>query len=289
MRKTREERIFSGINIAFMIFFVIIIMFPLLNILALSFNDALDTLKGGIYLIPRKFSLESYVTVLEDKAIYRAFIVSIAKTIVGVLLHTFVTAITAYALTREDLVGRKIFMTMGILTMFVSGGMIPTFLVYKSYGLLNNFWVYILPVLFSFYDVIIMMNFFRGIPRSLEESAWIDGASPFLVFIKIILPLSLPVVATIALYHGVYQWNDYMTANIYVNNEQLYPLQQLLYKIVSQNLSPTVATGTAVVRQTTSQSMQLATMVITTVPVIIVYPFLQKYFVSGLTLGAVKE
>lgn len=289
MRKTREERIFSGINIAFMIFFVIIIMFPLLNILALSFNDALDTLKGGIYLIPRKFSLESYVTVLEDKAIYRAFIVSIAKTIVGVLLHTFVTAITAYALTREDLVGRKVFMTMGILTMFVSGGMIPTFLVYKSYGLLNNFWVYILPVLFSFYDVIIMMNFFRGIPRSLEESAWIDGASPFLVFIKIILPLSLPVVATIALYHGVYQWNDYMTANIYVNNEQLYPLQQLLYKIVSQNLSPTVATGTAVVRQTTSQSMQLATMVITTVPVIIVYPFLQKYFVSGLTLGAVKE
>lgn len=272
-----------------MIFFVIIIMFPLLNILALSFNDALDTLKGGIYLIPRKFSLESYVTVLEDKAIYRAFIVSIAKTIVGVLLHTFVTAITAYALTREDLVGRKVFMTMGILTMFVSGGMIPTFLVYKSYGLLNNFWVYILPVLFSFYDVIIMMNFFRGIPRSLEESAWIDGASPFLVFIKIILPLSLPVVATIALYHGVYQWNDYMTANIYVNNEQLYPLQQLLYKIVSQNLSPTVATGTAVVRQTTSQSMQLATMVITTVPVIIVYPFLQKYFVSGLTLGAVKE
>lgn len=272
-----------------MVFFTVIIAFPLINIVALSFNDPMDALKGGIFLWPRKFTFESYRTVLENHAIYLAFAVSIGKTIVGVLLHTFITAITAYALTREDLIGRKFFEVMGILTMFVSGGMIPTFLVYKSYGLLNNFWVYILPVLFSFYDVIIMMNFFRGIPRSLEESAEIDGATPFVIFAKIIIPLSLPVIATIALYHGVYQWNDYMTANIYVNNEKLFPLQQLLFKIVSENLSPTVATGTAVVRDTTSQSMQLATMVITTIPVVAVYPFLQKYFVSGLTLGAVKE
>ncbi|GEL13415.1 multiple sugar transport system permease protein [Lapidilactobacillus concavus DSM 17758] len=289
MRKTKEEKIFNFVNLVFMVFFTIIIAFPLINIVALSFNDPLDALKGGIFLWPRKFTFESYYTVLENHAIYLAFIVSVSKTIVGIVLHTFVTAITAYALTREDLIGRKWFEIMGILTMFVNGGMIPTFLVFKSYGLLNNFWVYILPVLFSFYDVIIMMNFFRGIPRSLEESAEIDGATPFTVFAKIIIPLSLPVIATIALYHGVYQWNDYMTANIYVNNENLFPLQQLLYKIVSENLSPTVATGTAVVRQTTSQSMQLATMVITTIPVVAVYPFLQKYFVSGLTLGAVKE
>ena len=289
MRKTKEEKIFNFVNLVFMVFFTIIIAFPLINIVALSFNDPLDALKGGIFLWPRKFTFESYSTVLENHAIYLAFIVSVSKTIVGIVLHTFVTAITAYALTREDLIGRKWFEIMGILTMFVNGGMIPTFLVFKSYGLLNNFWVYILPVLFSFYDVIIMMNFFRGIPRSLEESAEIDGATPFTVFAKIIIPLSLPVIATIALYHGVYQWNDYMTANIYVNNENLFPLQQLLYKIVSENLSPTVATGTAVVRQTTSQSMQLETMVITTIPVVAVYPFLQKYFVSGLTLGAVKE
>ncbi|MFD1410563.1 carbohydrate ABC transporter permease [Lapidilactobacillus gannanensis] len=289
MRKTKEEKVFNIINLVFMVFFTVIIAFPLINIVALSFNDPMDALKGGIFLWPRKFTFESYRTVLENHAIYLAFAVSIGKTIVGVLLHTFITAITAYALTREDLIGRKFFEVMGILTMFVSGGMIPTFLVYKSYGLLNNFWVYILPVLFSFYDVIIMMNFFRGIPRSLEESAEIDGATPFVIFAKIIIPLSLPVIATIALYHGVYQWNDYMTANIYVNNEKLFPLQQLLFKIVSENLSPTVATGTAVVRDTTSQSMQLATMVITTIPVVAVYPFLQKYFVSGLTLGAVKE
>jgi putative aldouronate transport system permease protein len=173
--------------------------------------------------------------------------------------------------------------------MFVSGGMIPTFLLFKSIGLLNNFWVYIIPVLFSFYDMVIMMNFFRSVPVSLEESAEIDGASPLTIFLKIVLPLSLPVLATIALFHGVFQWNDYMTANIYIEDRGLYPLQMLLYRIVSENLSPAVATGTNVVRNTTSQSMQLATMVITTVPVVVIYPFLQKYFIQGMTLGSVKE
>jgi putative aldouronate transport system permease protein len=134
-----------------------------------------------------------------------------------------------------------------------------------------------------------MMNFFKGIPRSLEESAMIDGAKPFTIFFKIIIPLSMPVIATIALYHGVYQWNDYMTANIFVDNEKLFPLQQLLYRVIAQNISPAAQTGAAVARKTTSQSLQLATMVITTIPVVIVYPFLQKYFVNGLTLGAVKE
>lgn len=180
-------------------------------------------------------------------------------------------------------------MNMGILTMFVSGGMIPTFLLFKELGLLNNFWVYIIPVLFSFYDMVILMNFFRSIPFSLEESAMMDGANPFIIFVKIILPLSLPVLATIALFHGVFQWNDYMTANIYVDDRSLYPLQMLLFRIVSENLSPAVASGTNVVRNTTSQSLQLATMVVTTVPVVVIYPFLQKYFIQGMTLGSVKE
>ncbi|QEU47890.1 carbohydrate ABC transporter permease [Schleiferilactobacillus harbinensis] len=289
MRLSKSEKAFNILNLIFMIFFVAIIALPLLNILALSFNDANDSLRGGIYFWPRQFSVESYKTVFENQAIYLAFGVSVLKTVVGVVLHTFVIAISAYALTREDLVGRKFYTTLGILAMFVSGGLIPTFLVFKAYGLLNNFWVYILPVLFSFYDVIIMMNFFKGIPRSLEESAMIDGAKPFTIFFKIIIPLSMPVIATIALYHGVYQWNDYMTANIFVDNEKLFPLQQLLYRVIAQNISPAAQTGAAVARKTTSQSLQLATMVITTIPVVIVYPFLQKYFVNGLTLGAVKE
>lgn len=291
MNKTmgKEGKVFDIINVIFMIFFISIIAFPLLNIIALSFNDATDSIRGGIYLWPRKFSMESYMTVFENPAIYKAFLVSIAKTVVGVFFHTLVTAMVAYAMSKEFLLGRKIYMNMGIITMFFGGGMIPTFLLFKRMGLLNNFWVYILPVVFSFYDMIILMNFFRSLPDALEESAMMDGANPFTIFIKIILPLSLPVLATIALFHGVYQWNDYMTANIYVNNRELYPLQMLLFRIVSENLSPAVATGTNVVRNTTSQSLQLATMVVTTVPVVIIYPFLQKYFIQGMTLGSVKE
>lgn len=286
---SKDEKIFNVANVIFMVFFLAIITLPLWNIVALSFNDATDAARGGIYFWPRKFSLESYYTVFEDSAIYKAFVISVAKTVIGVVLHTALTAMVAYGMSRRNLMGRKIYMNMGILTMFVSGGMIPTFLLFKELGLLNNFWVYIIPVLFSFYDMVILMNFFRSIPFSLEESAMMDGANPFIIFVKIILPLSLPVLATIALFHGVFQWNDYMTANIYVDDRSLYPLQMLLFRIVSENLSPAVATGTNVVRNTTSQSLQLATMVVTTVPVVVIYPFLQKYFIQGMTLGSVKE
>ncbi|OTN76804.1 hypothetical protein A5886_001883 [Enterococcus sp. 8G7_MSG3316] len=286
---SKDEKIFNVVNVIFMIFFLAVIALPLWNIVALSFNDATDAARGGIYFWPRQFSLESYYTVFEDSAIYRAFVISVAKTLIGVLLHTALTAMVAYGMSRRNLIGRKLYMNMGILTMFVSGGMIPTFLLFKQLGLLNNFWVYIIPVLFSFYDMVILMNFFRSIPYSLEESAMMDGANPFTIFVKIILPLSLPVLATIALFHGVFQWNDYMTANIYVDDRTLYPLQMLLFRIVSENLSPAVATGTNVVRNTTSQSLQLATMVVTTVPVVVIYPFLQKYFIQGMTLGSVKE
>lgn len=286
---SKDEKIFNTANVIFMVFFLAIIALPLWNIVALSFNDATDAARGGIYFWPREFSLESYYTVFEDSAIYKAFVISVAKTVIGVVLHTALTAMVAYGMSRRNLMGRKIYMNMGILTMFVSGGMIPTFLLFKALGLLNNFWVYIIPVLFSFYDMVILMNFFRSIPFSLEESAMMDGANPFIIFVKIILPLSLPVLATIALFHGVFQWNDYMTANIYVDDRSLYPLQMLLFRIVSENLSPAVATGTNVVRNTTSQSLQLATMVVTTVPVVVIYPFLQKYFIQGMTLGSVKE
>ena len=286
---SKDEKIFNVANVIFMVFFLAIIALPLWNIVALSFNDATDAARGGIYFWPRKFSLESYYTVFEDSAIYKAFVISVAKTVIGVVLHTALTAMVAYGMSRRNLMGRKIYMNMGILAMFVSGGMIPTFLLFKELGLLNNFWVYIIPVLFSFYDMVILMNFFRSIPFSLEESAMMDGANPFIIFVKIILPLSLPVLATIALFHGVFQWNDYMTANIYVDDRSLYPLQMLLFRIVSENLSPAVATGTNVVRNTTSQSLQLATMVVTTVPVVVIYPFLQKYFIQGMTLGSVKE
>ena len=174
--------------------------------------------------------------------------------------------------------------------MFFYGGMIPMFLVIKSLGLANNFLVYIIPVLFSFYDMIILMNFFRGIPDSIEESAKIDGAGVFQVFRKIVVPLSLPVFATIGLFHGVYQWNDFFVAKLFVTDKSLYPIQYYLYQLLtSVGAANASKTGVYISKAFTTQSLQQATMIITTLPIMVVYPFLQKYFISGMLVGGIKE
>lgn len=245
--------------------------------------------------MPRKFSLANYAAVLGGgstlggSSIYQAFFISVAKTVVGVAAHLVITGAAAYAMTKENLVGRNIFIKMGVVTMFFGGGMIPTYLVITDLGLLNNFLVYIIPVMFSFYDMIILMNFFRGIPKSLEESAKIDGAGFFQIFFKIIIPLSMPVFSTIALFHGVYQWNDYMTAKLYITTPNLQPLSYKLYMVVAQSTTNAATGAGAMLTHITSTSIQQATMVVTTLPIILVYPFLQKYFISGMLVGGVKE
>lgn len=290
MKRGKGERLFDFCNVLFLSFFIALIIFPLWNIIVLSFNDGYDAMKGGIYLWPRKFTLDNYTTILKDKTVYRAFGVTVVKTILGVIAHLFVTGIAAYAMSKPQLVGRKVFIRMGIITMYFYGGMIPTFLVVKQLGLTNSFWVYIIPALFSFYDMIILMNFFKGLPISLEESAKIDGANYFQVFIKIILPLSLPVLATIALFHGVYQWNDYFTAKLYITDKSLYPIQYYLYQILtSAGAASSAKAGVYISKAYTTQSLQQATMIITTLPIMLVYPFLQKYFISGMMVGGVKE
>ncbi|WP_438348529.1 carbohydrate ABC transporter permease [Paenibacillus sp. FA6] len=286
----RDGRLFNICNIMFMLFFVSLIVFPLINIVALSFNDGYDAMKGGIYLYPRKFTLANYETILKDLTIYRAFGITVAKTVIGVAGHLIITGFAAYAMSKPYLMGRKVFIRMGIITMFFSGGMIPTFLVVKSLGLANNFWVYIIPVLFSFYDMIILMNFFRNLPDSIEESAKIDGANFFQVFYKIILPLSGPVLATIALFHGVYQWNDFFVAKLYITDKSLYPIQYYLYQLLtSTGAASSAKAGVYISKAFTTQSLQQATMIVTTLPIMLVYPFLQKYFISGMLVGGVKE
>lgn len=289
MKVSKGERLFNVLNVVFICFLLALIIFPLWNIVVLSFNDGYDAMKGGIYLWPRQFSLENYKTILRDPTIYRAFGVTIAKTVVGVVGHVFITGIAAYAMSKPELKGRGIFIKMGVITMYFSGGMIPLFLIIKSLGLLNSFWVYIIPALFSFYDMVILMNFFKGLPISLEESAKIDGANFFKIFIKIILPLSLPIIATISLFHGVFQWNDFFAAKLYVTDKSLYPIQYYLYQILTSAGASTSATGVYISKAYTTQSLQQATMVITTLPIMLVYPFLQKYFISGMMVGSVKE
>lgn len=291
--KSKGERIFDRINVVFMILFCLIILYPVWYTLILSFNDGTDAMKGGIYLWPRKFSIENYITVIKTPGIFKAFGITFARTIIGVITHVLFTAMVAYGLSKRELKGRKLYLTIGVITMFFSGGLIPTFLLIKDLKLLDNFMVYIIPALFSFFDLIIFQSFFREIPKSLEESAYIEGANEFQMFIKIILPLSMPVIATIALFNGVYHWNDFFTGVIYINNPDLQPIQTFLYKVIAQSSSNqminAMPANMANIQTTTSESIKLATMILATLPIVCIYPFLQKYFVKGMMLGAVKE
>lgn len=283
-----SEKVFDIVNNLLLVLIAVIIVVPLWNIVISSFSSGKALAEGGFIFYPKEYSLENYRTVLRDSSIWKSYLISIAKTVIGVITHLFFCSMVAFAMSKQYLRGRKLYTAMGVITMFFSGGMIPTYLLMKNLGLLNNFMVYILPQLFSYYDMVILMNFFRQVPPSLEESAQIDGAGVWTVFLRIILPLSKPALATIALFNGVYQWNDFMTAKLYITNKDLYPVQMKLYEIIVQQQTQTMSVGSFVM-ETTTKGVQLATIVITTVPIVIVYPMLQKHFVSGMMLGAVKE
>lgn len=289
MKKDVDGRLFDLINVIILIIFTILIIVPLWNVLISSFASGQALARGNFIFWPDELSLENYKAVFRDSSMIRAFFVSVAKTVIGVLTHVFFCAMMAFAMSKANLKGRKLYSTMGIITMFFSGGMIPTYLLIRELGLLNSFWVYIIPALLSYYDVIILMNFFRNVPDSLEESAMIDGAGYWRVYLQIILPLSKPALATIALFNGVNQWNDFMTARIYITDKTLYPLQMKLYEIIVQSQTQGMQNIGTAVAQSTTKGVQLATIVMTTIPILLIYPLLQKHFISGMMVGAVKE
>lgn len=283
------SRIFDFFNVVFVSIFTLLILVPILNIVASSFASNTALAMGDFIFIPSEFSLDNYRAVLNDETIARAFLISVSKTVIGVVTHVSFCAMVAYGLSKPNLKFRKLYTAMGVFTMYFSGGMIPYYLLIKELGLRNNFLVYIIPALFSYYDVVILMNFFRQIPSSLEESATIDGAGAWSIFLRIILPLSKPALATIALFNGVNQWNDFMTAKLYITDETLWPLQMKLYEIIVQSQASSTNVVGSVVLSTTTKGIQLATIVVTTIPILIIYPLLQKHFVTGMMLGAVKE
>ena len=276
---------------AIMILLCFMALYPVWYTIIISFNDSSDALRGGIYLWPRKFSFESYKTVFQDNTILRAFMITILRTVIGTVTSVFFTAMVGYAFSKKHIMGNKVYTIIGTITMFFGGGLIPYFITLKNLGLYDSFWVYIIPSLFSFYNMIIFMSFFRELPAGLEESAKLDGANDMLIFIKIIIPLSMPVIATIALFNGVYHWNDYFAGVMYINKAALQPIQTYLYRVVaSASASKAVVSMPAGVsaQQVSSQSVRLATMVVTTFPIMCVYPFLQKYFVKGMLIGSIK-
>lgn len=290
-RRTKGEVVFDTLNNLVMLIICFVTLYPIWYVLINAFNDGKDAMLGGIYWWPRVFSLENFEAVFENPGIMTAMGLTVAKTVIGVAAHVFFTAMVAYAFSRRELIAGKFYILLGTITMIFSGGLIPTFLLIRDLHMLDKFIVYIIPVLFSFFDLIIFMTFFREIPDGLEEAARIDGANDWTVFLRVVLPVSLPVLATIALFHGVYQWNDYFTGIIYVNNENLQPIQTFLYRVVAQsssNIMTTAVQGSAITKTVTSQSIKLATMVVTTLPIVFAYPFLQRYFVKGMMIGSIK-
>ena len=291
-KKSLSDRIFVICNTIFMIAFVVITLYPVLNTLAISFNDGTDALRGGIYLIPRKFTLKNYITVLQKDDLITGAIVTVARTVVGTLLALVSNAILAFVVSRKNFLFKKQLSLFWVITMYVNGGLIPTFLLFKGLHLTNSFWVYVIPGMVNAFNMLVIRTYMNGIPDSLEESAQLDGAGYTTIFTKIISPLCKPVYATVALFVAVGQWNSWFDAMLYNRmSDKLttlqYELMKLLSSVTNQGTSAEAmknSTGTV-----TPTSVRAAATIITMLPIICIYPFLQQYFVAGLTLGGVKE
>ena len=287
-----SDRIFVICNTIFMIAFVIITLYPVLNTLAISFNDGTDALRGGIHLWPRKFTLKNYITVLQKDNLIIGAVVTVARAVIGTLLALVSNAILAFIVSRKRFLFGKQLSLFWVITMYVNGGMIPIFLLYKGLGLTNSFWVYVIPGMVSAFNMLVIRTYMNGIPDSLEESAQLDGAGYTTIFVKIISPLCKPVYATVALFVAVGQWNSWFDAMLY--NRMSSNLTTLQYELMKL-LSSVTNQGTSAESMKNSQgavtptSVRAAATIITMLPIICIYPFLQQYFVAGLTLGGVKE
>ncbi len=292
----------QSLNYTLLFLLAIVTLYPFWYSLILSFNNGMDTLKGGIYFLPRMFTFENYAKALSHPLISSAFVISISRTVLSVILACFFTALMAYALTKRDLPGRSALIFYFYFTTLFSGGLIPTYIMYRQLGLLNNFWIYVIPGIYSFFNAIILRTFFYSIPESLHESARLDGCSELGIFFRIMLPLSIPAMATIALFVGVGNWNDWFTGAYFVSRRRdLYPAATLLNDLLSQALFENSMSSTGQKSQinemlqgtrsqtTTPESLKMAFLIILTLPIICVYPFLQKYFVKGVMLGSIKE
>lgn len=294
LKKMKDKiEVFDIVIVIFMIFITVITLYPFLNVLAISFNDAADTVKGGIHIWPREFTLQNYKEIFNGTSkLPRAFVNSVLRTVIGTATGVLATTMLAYTLSRKDFIFNKFVTILFIITMYVSGGLIPEYLVIRQLGLVNNFAVYILPTLISAFNVIVVRAFMDGLPEALYESAAIDGANDWVVFRKIVFPLCLPVIATVALFIAVGQWNSWFDTYIYARtNDSLTTLQYELKKIMD-NAAATIDIHNPNLQNTARsnpESIKMAITMVATVPILMVYPFVQKYFVSGMTLGAVKS
>ena len=280
-------------NTIFLILFTIVTLYPVWNTVAYSFNDGLDAVRGGIYLWPRKFSLESYNKVLNIQGFMVGAKITVLRTLLGTLTSLIANALLAFIMSRKRFLFRSSLSLFWIITMYVNGGMIPVMLLFRYLHLTSSFWVYIVPGMVSAFNVMVLRTYMEDLPDELEESAQLDGAGYITIFIKIISPLCKPVYATIALFVAVWQWNSWFDAMLYnrMKTEYTtlqYELMKLLNSVMQTSGSANGNNNTSSAKQVTPVSVRSAATVVTMVPIICIYPFLQRYFVTGLTIGGVK-
>jgi|SRR5690625_35760 len=296
-RRGIDDLVFDTINIILMLLLIVVMLYPMLNTLAISFNTATDTVRGGIGIIPREFTTYNYAHVFDNAQILQAGLISVLRTVIGTVTGVFAAACVAYAISREYFVLRRFTTLAFVLTMYMNPGLIPMYLLHRDLGLIGTFWIYILPTLIGVFNIIVIRSFMDALPESLFESARMDGAGEFVQFFKIALPLSIPVIATVSLFIAVGQWNQWFDVFIYNSAiSDLSTLQYELMKVLSSSAfqsggdaqSAMQAGSAGIVETVTPQSIRAAMTIVVSVPIICVYPFLQKYFVKGLTIGGVK-
>ncbi len=292
IRPSLFDRVFDWINLSMIFLVFLIIAYPLLFVVSASFSDPILVSSGKVLLFPKGITVEGYQKIFESKEIWHSFLNSVQYTFIGTTLNVVLTVMGAYPLSRRDLVGRKPISLLLTFTMYFSGGMIPSFLVVKLLGLYNTFWSLIIPGAVSAYNLIVMRSFFEtSIPEELHDAAKIDGCTDYQYLLRILLPLSKPVLAVMVLFYGTGHWNAFFNAIIYLRNADMYPLQVVLRNILLKNiLSDNMITdfGGAANYSHTSEIIKYGLIIVSSIPMIIVYPFVQKHFVKGVMIGSIK-
>ncbi len=299
IRMSAGEKIFQVVNTVFLIFLSLITLYPLYYIIIYSLNEGLDSMKGGLYFWPRVFTLFNYQYVLGNGVIQHAYLITIGRTVLGTVSGLLITGITAYGFSFKELPYRKKLLMIVLIPMLFNGGLIPYYIQLSKLKLVDTFWVYVIPSMFNIWNMFVMMKFFNDIPISLREAAIMDGAGELTILVRVIIPLSKPMLAAIGLFVAVYHWDDWYSGAFYVNSTNLLPVQTYLQRLFEANNLSMITSNNAMVAeaavrasqtsQMTVTSVKMAAVIIGTLPILCVYPFVQKYFVKGMLIGSVKE
>ncbi len=293
IQRTRGEKIFNVFNYIILILLGFTTIYPLLYTFSMSVSTKLAAESGGLHILPTwgQMTLDPYILVFKNTEIWRAYGYTLFRAAVGTVMGVVVTCFYGYATSRPTLIWRKFFIVYITITMLFSGGQIPVYLNIRSLGLINNVWVYILPGLISAYNVVVSRSFFASIPEALNESAKIDGAGEFRTFFQIIVPLSKPIIMTLALWEAVYHWNAWFDSMMYITDSKKIVVQQYIQRIVNEgatNKITDLGAGAKDKANMTSETVKAASIMVTVIPILCFYPFVQKFFIKGVTLGAVK-